>query len=262
MPRPLHPVRAPAGEPEPARPPMLRQALAEFLGTLFLLAVVIGAGVVADRTGSDPGVALFANAVVISAVLVALIVTLSPVSAAFNPVISLVQRLFGVVTTKQALIHVAAQVTGAVAGVVLANLMFELDAVSIAGTDRSSAGLWLSEVLATFGLVLVVFGTVRGGRPSVVAFAVGAYICGAIWFTSSTAFANPAVTVARIFSDTWAGIAPTSVLPFVLAQVVGGLLAVGAVRVLYPAAPALAEDLTHLDSLTAATTSTATGVRR
>jgi glycerol uptake facilitator-like aquaporin len=138
---------------------------------------------------------------------------------------------------------VAAQLLGGVLDAVVANLMFELDAVTIASRDRSGGGLWLGEVVATFGLVLVIFGVVRSGRSSVVAFAVGAYITAAYWFTSSTSFANPAVTVARMFSDTFAGIEPASVPMFVLMQLVGGGLAYGLVRILYPGAAEVADEI-------------------
>jgi glycerol uptake facilitator-like aquaporin len=125
---------------------------------------------------------------------------------------------------------------------VLANLMFDLDAVNLAGHHRSGSGLWLGEVVATFGLLLVIFGTARAGRADRVAYAVGGYILAAYWFTSSTSFANPAVTVARMFSDTFAGIAPASVLMFVLMQLIGGLVGYVVIRVLYPEAAAVASE--------------------
>jgi arsenate reductase len=149
-------------------------------------------------------------------------------------VVTLGDRLLGGIDTPTAAVYIGAQVVGACLGAVLANLMFELAAVDWSTTERSGGGLWLGEVVATFGLLLVVFGTVRSGRTIAVPFAVGAYIGGAYFFTSSTSFANPAVTLARMLSDTFAGIDPTSVPAFVLAQLTGGALAVVAISVLYP----------------------------
>jgi len=229
---------------------LLRKAFAELLGTLLLVATVVGSGIAASRLSpGDVGLQLLENALVTGAVLVALILALGPVSAAFNPVVTLVERALGALTTGQAAVLVVAQVTGACLGSVLANLMFELDAVAVSARDRSSGALWLAEVVATFGLVVVVFGVVRSGRAAHVAYAVGAYITAAYFFTSSTSFANPAVTVGRTLSDTFAGIAPSSVGPFVLAQLAGGALAYGAVRLLYPRAAELAADLTRLPDL-------------
>jgi arsenate reductase len=150
------------------------------------------------------------------------------------------------VTTGQAAALIAAQVTGGCLGSLLANLMFDLAPVAISTTERSAGNLWLAEVVATFGLVVVIFGVVRSGRAAHVAYAVGAYITAAYFFTSSTSFANPAVTIGRTLSDTFAGIAPASVGPCVLAQLAGGALAYGAVRLLYPDAAKLASDLVEL----------------
>ena len=225
---------------------LLRKAFAELLGTTLLVATVVGSGIHATRLTDDVGLQLLVNALITGAVLVALILALGPVSAAFNPVVTLVERVLGAVSTRTAVALIAAQVTGACLGSVLANLMFELDAVSVSTRDRSSSGLWLAEVVATLGLVVVVFGVVRSGRAAHVAYAVGGYITAAYWFTSSTSFANPAVTVGRTLSDTFAGIAPGSVAAFVLAQLAGGALGLGAVRLLYPHAAALAADLTRL----------------
>jgi glycerol uptake facilitator-like aquaporin len=219
-----------------------RRASAEFLGTAFLVATVIGSGIAASRLSPDDvGLQLLENSLVTGAALVALILALQPVSAAFNPVVTAVEVGLGLVRGKDAVALVVAQVVGGVMGAVLANLMFDLPAVSWSGHDRIGAGLWLGEVIATFGLVLIVFGSVRSGRTETVAFAVGGYIAAAYWFTSSTSFANPAVTVARMFSDTFAGISPGSVVPFVLAQLVGGALAFATIRFLYPH-PALVEE--------------------
>jgi glycerol uptake facilitator-like aquaporin len=167
--------------------------------------------------------------------LVALVLTLQPVSAAFNPVITLVERWAGAIGWAETAALVGAQLVGGVLGSVLANLTFELPAVSIAQHARSGPGVWLGEVVATFGLVLVVFGALRSGRQERVAYAVGGYIAAAYWFTSSTSFANPAVTLAPMFSDSFAGIAPASVLPFLGMQLAGGLVAAPLLRVLYPA---------------------------
>lgn len=217
--------------------PPARRALAEFVGTAFLVAAVIGSGIAAARLSpTDTGLELLENAVVTGAALVALILALQPVSAAFNPVVTLVERALGAITTAEAIALIAAQFLGAVAGAVAANLMFDLDAVSMSRHDRTGHGLWLAEVLATVGLLIVIFGTVRSGRTERVAFAVGGYILAAYWFTASTSFANPAVTVARMFSDTFAGIAPSSVPGFVVAQLVGAVLGYLLIRALYPSA--------------------------
>jgi glycerol uptake facilitator-like aquaporin len=223
---------------------MLRKAFAELLGSALLAATVVGSGVAASRLSpDDAGLQLLENAVITGAVLVALILALGPVSAAFNPVVTLVERLLGALSTGAALGLAAVQVVGGSLGVVVANLMFDLPAVDVSTHERTGSGLLLGEVVATFGLLLVVFGVVRSGRKEHVAFAVGAYITAAYWFTSSTSFANPAITVARTLSDTFAGIAPASVLPFVAMQVLGGLLALGAVVALYPNARELAEEI-------------------
>jgi glycerol uptake facilitator-like aquaporin len=213
-----------------------RRAAAELLGTAFLVMAVIGSGIAASRLSpGDVGLQLLENSIVTGAALVALILALQPVSAAFNPVVTLVERGFGLVDTTTAVALVAAQLLGGFLGAVVANLMFGLDAVSFAATERTGGGVLLGEVVATFGLLLVIFGALRAGRTDAVAFAVGGYITAAYFFTSSTSFANPAVTVARMFSDTFAGIAPSSVLPFIAMQVLGGILAAGAVLLLYPA---------------------------
>ena len=216
-------------------PSLGRRAGAELLGTMFLVAAVVGSGIMATRLSPDDvGLQLLQNSVVTGAALVALVLALQPVSAAFNPVVTLVELALGLLRPLEAGALVVAQVVGGCAGAVLANLMFDLDAVSIAGTERSGSHLWLAEVVATAGLVVVVFGSVRSGRTSTIAFAVGGYITAAYWFTSSTSFANPAVTVARTLSDSFAGIEPGSVPAFVLAQLAGGVLALAAVRLLYP----------------------------
>ena len=214
---------------------LARRTTAELVGTAFLVMAVVGSGIAAQRLSPDDvGLQLLENSLVTGAALVALILALQPVSASFNPVVSVVERLLGRITTVEAALSVTAQVAGGVVGCVLANLMFELDAVTVATHHRAGTGALLAEVVATVGLVVVVFGSLRTGRPETVAYAVGGYIAAAYWFTSSTSFANPAVTVARMLSDTFAGIAPASVPAFVLMQLVGGGLALGLVLVLYP----------------------------
>jgi glycerol uptake facilitator-like aquaporin len=223
---------------------LARRAFAEFLGTLFLVTAVIGSGIAAHRLSpDDTGLQLLENSVVTGAALVALILALGPVSAAFNPVVTMVERLLGAISSRDAGVYVAAQLTGGAAGAIIANLMFDLPAVRISTHHRDGGGLLLAEVVATFGLLVVIFGVARSGRDSQIAYAVGGYITAAYWFTSSTSFANPAVTVARTLSDTFAGIAPGSVAAFVAMQLVGALAAVGAIRLLYPDAAARAADI-------------------
>jgi glycerol uptake facilitator-like aquaporin len=223
-----------------------RKALAEFIGSALLAATVVGSGIAAQTLSPDDvGLQLLENALITGAVLVALILALGPVSAAFNPVVTLAERVLGAITTAQAALFALAQVLGCCGGVIVANLMFELDAVDLSTEERATSGLWLGEVVATFGLVVVVFGVVRSGRAGHVAFAVGGYITAAYWFTSSTSFANPAITIGRTLSDTFAGIAPSSAPLFVLMQLLGGALGLAAAVALYPGTRRLAEDLTR-----------------
>lgn len=226
-------------------PLLARQALAEFLGSAGLVAVVIGSGIAAQRLSpNDTGLELLENALVTGAGLVALILAFGPASGAhLNPVISLADRAFGGISNRQLAAYLPAQFTGGIVGAVLANVMFNVDAISISTHHRSSGGLWLSEGLATFGLVVLVFGLVRSGRAAAAPFAVGAYISAAYWWSSSTSFANPMIDVARMLSDTFAGIAPASVPMFVLMQLVGGAVAVAGVHVLYPTVAAVASDV-------------------
>src|SRR4051812_13728977 len=186
----------------------------------------------------DVGLQLLENSLITGAALVALILSLQPVSAAFNPVVTLVEWSFDLLRGAELPALLLAQFAGGCLGAVTANLMFDLPAVQISTHHRDGAGLWLGEVVATMGLVLVIFGSLRAGREETIAFAVGGYITAAYWFTSSTSFANPAVAVARTLSDTFAGIAPSSVMAFVAMQLLGGALAAGVVRLLYPPAPA------------------------
>ena len=213
-----------------------RRVTAEAVGTAFLVMAVVGSGIAAQRLSpGDAGLQLLVNSLVTGAALVALILALQPVSASFNPVVTAIERVLGLVTTREAALLVAAQVFGGVVGCVLANLMFELDAVSLSDHDRISSGTLLAEVVATAGLVVIVFGSIRAGRLETVAYAVGGYITAAYWFTSSTSFANPAVTLARTLTDTFAGIAPASAPAFVLMQIVGGAVGLGLVLLLHPA---------------------------
>jgi glycerol uptake facilitator-like aquaporin len=218
-----------------ARPALRHRAVAELLGTAFLVAAVVGSGIAAQRLSpNDVGLQLLENAVATGAALAALIVCLQPISSAFNPVVTALERLTGAITVRQAMTLVTAQVTGAMIGVVVANLMFGKPPVSLSTTARTGPGLWLAEVVATAGLVLLITALSRTGRPQLIGWAVGAYIMAGYWFTSSTSFANPAVTFARMFSDTFAGIQPASVPMFLLAQIAGGAVGYGLARAIHP----------------------------
>ena len=215
---------------------LTRRVVAEGIGTGFLVIAVIGSGVMASRLSPhDAGLELLANAAATAAALIGLVLIFGAVSGAhFNPVVTLVDRAFGSITTRESALYIAAQIMGGVLGAALANLMFELPATELSTTTRSSPALWLSEIIATVGLLLVIHGCVRTGRANVVAFAVGIWIGGAYWFTSSTSFANPAVTIARTLSDTFTGIKPSSAPMFIVMQLVGALIAYGLIRLLYP----------------------------
>ena len=223
-----------------------RRLLAEFLGSAFLAAVVIGSGIAAQRLSpGQTGLELLENAAATAAGLFAIILMFGPVSGGhFNPVVSFVDAFFGGLSWRDAAAYLPAQVAGCIAGAVAANLMFALPAVSISAKHRATPAHFLSEVIATLGLLLVIFALARSGRSRSAPAAVGAYIGAAYFFTSSTSFANPAITIGRMFSDTFAGIAPSSVPSFIAAQVIGGILAVGVIKVLYPAiTPAEAADI-------------------
>ncbi len=217
-------------------PDLARRATAEGVGTALLVAAVVGSGIFAQRLSPDDvGLQLLENSLATGAALVALILALGPVSGAhLNPVVTLADRIFGGISTRDGAVYVVAQVVGGCVGAVVANLMFELPAVELSTETRSSGGLWLGEVVATFGLVLVILGVVRSGRTSAAPVAVGGYIAAAYWFTSSTSFANPAVTIGRTLTDTFAGIRPSSAPLFIAMQVVGALLATALGRYLHP----------------------------
>jgi glycerol uptake facilitator-like aquaporin len=219
---------------------LARRATAEFVGTAFLVAIVVGSGIYAQRLSpANIGLELLENSIATGAGLIALILALGPVSGAhFNPIVTMADRILGGTSSRDAGVYVVVQIVGACLGAMVANLMFDLPAVDISTNTRSSSGLWLGEVVAAFGLILVILGVVRAGRASVAAFAVGGYIAAAYWFTSSTSFANPAVTIGRMLSNTFAGIAPSSVPMFIVMQVLGALLAVALGLFLFPGIPA------------------------
>ncbi len=226
---------------------LARRASAEAVGTALLVAVVVGSGIAAQRLSpGNVGLQLLENALATGAGLVALILAFGSVSGAhLNPAVTLADRILGGTTTRDGLTYAVAQVAGACVGCMIANVMFGLGAVNVSTHDRSSGALWLSEAIATFGLLIVIFGVVRAGRAALAPFAVGAYITAAYWFTSSTSFANPAVTIGRMLSNTFAGIAPSSVPMFVVMQIIGGLLAVASARLWYPDLPADAVVVPH-----------------
>jgi glycerol uptake facilitator-like aquaporin len=213
-----------------------RRLAAEFLGSAFLAALVIGSGIAAQRLSpGDTGLELLENAAATAAGLFAIILMFGPVSGGhFNPVVSFVDAAFGGVSWRDAAAYLPAQVAGCTVGAIVANVMFALPAVSISVKHRATAGHFLSEIIATLGLMLVIFALARSGRSRAIAAAVGAYIGAAYFFTSSASFANPAITIGRMFSNTFAGIAPASVPTFIAAQVVGGIVAIGVIRLLYP----------------------------
>jgi glycerol uptake facilitator-like aquaporin len=227
-----------------------RRLLAEFLGTAVLVTAVVGSGIMATTLSPDDvGLQLLQNSIATAFALGALILTFGPVSGAhFNPVVSAADWWLGRrhrtgLTGRDLIGYAVAQTLGAIAGSILANAMFDLAAVTLSTKTRSGAHLWLGEVVATTGLLVLIFALVRSGRAAVAPAAVGAYIGAAYWFTSSTSFANPAVTVGRAFTDTFAGIAPASVPAYVGAQLVGLLVGVGLILALYPNAGAAADEV-------------------
>jgi glycerol uptake facilitator-like aquaporin len=217
-------------------PPLARRLLAELLGSAFLGALVIGSGIAAQTLSpNDVGLELFENAAATAAGLYTIILTFGPVSGGhFNPVVSLADASFGGLRWRDALAYVPAQVAGCALGAVTANGMFALAVVSISRHHRASSAHLLSEAIATAGLLLLIFSLARTRRTATAPAAVGAYIGAAYFFTSSASFANPAITIGRMFSDTFAGIAPASVPGFIAAQLAGGACAIAALRVLYP----------------------------
>jgi len=214
---------------------LTRRLVAEGLGTGLLIVAVIGSGIMAQQLSTDIGLQLLENSIATAGALVGLILMFGAVSGAhFNPIVTGLDRLLGSISTRDTGLYVLAQTIGGCLGAMLANVMFELPAINISTHDRSSVALWISEIVATVTLLLVIQGCVRTGRAAVVPFAVAAWICGAYWFTSSTSFANPAVTIARMLSDTFAGIAPASAPMFIVMQVIGMGIAFTLVRLFYP----------------------------
>jgi arsenate reductase len=226
--------------------PLWRRLVAELLGSAFLAAVVIGSGIAAQQLSpGNVGLELLENAAATAAGLYAIILMFGPISGGhFNPVVSFVDAAFGGLSWRGAVAYLPAQVVGCIGGAVVANVMFSKAAVSISTHDRASGAHFLSEVVATLGLILVIFALARSGRSRSAPAAVGAYIGAAYFFTSSTSFANPAITVGRMFSNTFAGIAPASVPSFIVAQVLGGTLAFAVIKSLYPGVtPSQASDI-------------------
>jgi glycerol uptake facilitator-like aquaporin len=241
-------------------PPLTRRLLAELMGSAFLAALVIGSGIAAQTLSpGDVGLQLFENAAATAAGLFAIILMFGPVSGGhFNPVVSLADARFGGITWRDSLAYIPAQVAGCTLGAIAANGMFSLAAVSISTHHRASSAHLFSEVIATAGLLLVIFSLARTRRTSMAPAAVGAYIGAAYFFTSSASFANPAISIGRIFSNTFAGIAPASMPGFIAAQLLGGVCAVVAIRALYPdVTPTEAADVvlphqqTHADGVQA-----------
>jgi glycerol uptake facilitator-like aquaporin len=223
-----------------------RRLAAEFLGSAFLAALVIGSGIAAQRLSpGDTGLELLENAAATAAGLFAIILMFGAVSGGhFNPVVSFVDAAFRGISWRDAAAYLPAQIAGCITGAIAANLMFALPAVTISTKSRASGAHFLSEIIATLGLILVIFALARSGRTQATPAAVGAYIGAAYFFTSSASFANPAITIGRMFSNTFAGIAPASAPSFIGAQVVGGVLAIVVVRTLYPdITPAEAADV-------------------
>jgi glycerol uptake facilitator-like aquaporin len=209
------------------KPSLAQRGVAECLGTAFLLAAVVGSGIMAARlSGGNGALALLCNTLPTGAILTVLILTFAPISGAhFNPAVSMALALRGELAVPTAGLYIGAQVIGGILGVLVAHRMFELPLWQVSATVRTGQGQWLAEAVATFGLLLTIFGC-SARVPSAVPYAVGLYITSAYWFTASTSFANPAVTIARSLSDTFAGIAPAGVIPFIAAQFIGMLVAV------------------------------------
>lgn len=225
-----------------AAPEPIRQAAAEALGTLLLVAGVVGSGIMAQRLTHDPALALLCNTLATGALLAVLILIFAPVSGAhFNPAVTLAMFTRGEISSSRALFYAASQIVGGVCGTVLAHAMFDLPLISAGVTARAGTGQWIAEGVATFGLLLTIFGSRTGGYRNVAA-AVGLFIASAYWFTSSTSFANPAVTIARAFTPTFAGIRPIDTVPFVLVQLAMAPVAAFAARWLFPGNEKAARD--------------------
>ncbi|TRZ71028.1 MAG: aquaporin family protein [Actinobacteria bacterium] len=217
---------------------MTRRLAAEAIGTGLLIVAVIGSGIMAERMTDIVALQLLCNAIATGGALVALILIFAPVSgASFNPVVGIVGIFTGEATVKDTLWYALAQTVGGCFGAIVANLMFDLDAINISHKIRSGSGILFSEVVATVGLLLVIYGTIRAKRSNLVPFTVAAWITGAYFFTSSTSLANPAVTVARSLSDTFAGIAPESVPMFIVMQVIGAIIAIALIQFVFQSSP-------------------------
>ena len=216
---------------------LMRRAIAEGLGTALLVATVIGSGIMAASLTNDTALALLANSLATGAILVVIITVLGPISGAhFNPAVSLVFALRREIALSEALPYIAAQFAGGIVGTITAQLMFALPAIDVSTKMRAGAGLWLAEAVATFGLVLTILGALRTAKHAI-PWLVGLYIVAAYWFTASTSFANPAVTLARALSNTFAGIAPAAVPVFVACQLLGALAALIIARMMFGSKP-------------------------
>ena len=210
---------------------ILRKWLAEYIGTATLVCVVVGSGIMGTNLSKDSGVALLINAFSTIFALALLILIIAPISGAhFNPAVTLVQVLRREMNAVEFLSFISAQIAGAISGAIIANVMFDLEAIQISTNERVSTGTLVGEVIATAGLITVIFVLVARSQDKLIPVAVAAWIGSAYFFTSSTSFANPAVTIGRVFSDTFAGINPTSVLPFIIAQLIGAMLGVALVK--------------------------------
>lgn len=222
-----------------------RRAAAEFLGTAFLLATVVGSGIMGERlAGGNVAIALLANALATGAALIALIATFGPISGAhFNPLVTLSALALRETTGRATAVYLAAQVGGAIAGVIAAHGMFELPLVMMSAHVRTGAHQWWSEIVASFGLLTVILQVARH-KPDMIPATVGAYITAAYWFTASTSFANPAVTLARSLTDTFSGIRPADAPGFIAAQLIGAALAVAAFRWFHAPPPSHADNAT------------------
>ena len=210
---------------------ILRKWLAEYIGTASLVCVVVGSGIMGTNLSKDSAIALLVNTFSTIFALALLILIIAPISGAhFNPAVSLVQLLRREMNAVEFLAFISAQIAGAITGAVIANVMFDLQAIQISTNERVTAGTLIGEVIATAGLITVIFVLVARSQEKLIPVAVAAWIGSAYFFTSSTSFANPAVTIGRVFSDTFAGINPVSVLPFIIAQLVGALLGIALVK--------------------------------